>query len=148
MHRRRRSGTILPGLCLAIGLIALPSSAHGQARENRWLNLVDDENVTITIDTTSVQRLGARQFRGWFRWFWKKEQELRPGNVFWGTVTMANLDCEGRRLKSGTVIYYSINGDVAESERAQGDWQPVTPDSLGEAMLDAACEYFAKRRAP
>jgi hypothetical protein len=57
-------------------------------------------------------------------------------------LTLHIYDCEGRRSKILSVAYYNAQGNVVHSnqwDEYESTWDDVVPDSIGEAVLMAAC---------
>jgi hypothetical protein len=54
-------------------------------------------------------------------------------------------DCDGKKSKLISGVYYNSKGTVAHSfsiEDYEQEWKDVVPDSIGEALLDKVCELF------
>jgi hypothetical protein len=60
-------------------------------------------------------------------------------------VLLYEFNCEEKQLMLHSVISYSSKGTVVDSYRPQDyekEWSDVVPESVGEMLLEKACELF------
>ena len=52
-------------------------------------------------------------------------------------------ECGVMRMKTLSTIFYSqpMGEGTSESDNSPKEWEYLSPDSTGEAMLDYACDY-------
>ena len=56
-------------------------------------------------------------------------------------LVLWEFNCRDQTMKMVSLVNYSEKGDASNSEITnRNKWQPVPPDSAGEAMMNVACE--------
>jgi hypothetical protein len=58
--------------------------------------------------------------------------------------TLMTFDCDNTQVSAEDEIYYTSNGKIINSETGSTGWVNVPPESLGETLLNTACELFKK----
>lgn len=116
----------------AVALSVPLTSATQPASASTWLVVSERESGETTyIDADTIRRNGSTV------WFWVKSVES-SGNyskVYWSG------DCNARSIRLRELYEYTDSGDIIRS-RTPGDYgllKRVVPDSIGEALLERAC---------
>lgn len=98
----------------------------------------DGWNLRGTSDTILVFTRSARQPRHiWSRWEYKTwENGVRSSR------RLSEVDCPGWRMRSvqSTTFSESNLSGIADSFNDPLDWSSPAPDTLGESVLEAACD--------
>jgi len=90
------------------------------------------------------------------RWFWTKQVSLpasAQAQYYTGNYLQnyQAANCPGRMSVIKTTTEFDANGSVVNTDNSPitaESWSPVSPDSVGEAMLDYVCSGFAKEKQP
>lgn len=132
---------------LGVMLSALAPFASAQT-PRRWgaLGTFGSEAVRVEADQARAVRLQNGQVQVWVRGTYPRNQALedRPILKYRSWIKLYVADCERRTLGVAEEVYHDVDGDVVHSlvnDRARsGYWLNVVPETIGEAILDAACK--------
>lgn len=125
-----------------IGISLAPTSA--MAADWRYLATSTTETV-IYIDVTSVRDLPAIPISRPFpvRQIWSKSDHSNDNTeVDRETKSMHRFDCSAETMLIVSTTGYRPNGTVSNSRTNEDysfGYKPVTPDSVGYALMEFAC---------
>lgn len=130
-----------------IMLVVLAPMARAQAPK-RWtvLGTFGSESVRAEVDQARAVRMPNGQVQMWVRGTYPRNQALedRPLLKYRSWIKLYLADCERRTLGVAEEVYHDVDGDVVHSiinDRARaGFWLNVVPETIGEAILEAACK--------
>lgn len=106
-----------------------------------WTEISSDSNAHFYVDLATVDRKGT-QITFWLKTI-KNSDAIRTKFAEAYTLDRRVVNCVQRRILMLSTIGYDESGlvrfsvDVPQSLRA---WQPITPDSIGEAIFERLCQ--------
>jgi hypothetical protein len=129
-------------------MLSSPATLASAQTPKRWgaLGTFGSEAVRVEADQARAVRLPNGQVQVWVRGTYPRNQSLedRPLLKYRSWTKLYVADCERRTLGVAEEVYHDIDGDVVHSrlnDRARsGFWLNVVPETIGEAILDAACK--------
>lgn len=140
--RLRRLRRCAPcSLCSPLVATTSPASA------SRWAEVATGDNLTVYADTQSIRRSGQK-VRVWLRWVYQSPVLVKgsyPQRHYQSQKTLEVYHCENRSAASLQMIRYAEpdGGEVVESLNgpdAPEQHSEVTPESVGEGILEYACK--------
>ena len=120
---------------------SLPSS--------RWLLVGAGAKIKVYFDKQTIRRSG-NQVRVWLMWDSTESRTTSsayPPRTYLSEKTFAIYDCSGRASKTIQAVRYSqpdASGEVVESQsvrEAAVSFAAITPETLGESILEAVCAH-------
>ena len=82
-------------------------------------------------------------------YYWELQDLLKPdseGDLSYKALN--EIDCDiPRKLRSLSVSYYTqpmASGSTSTTNNDTSEWKYPSPNSVGEAMINAACDYAGK----
>ena len=119
--------------------LALLALASGNALA-AWVSLGDVGNAELFVDRGTIVRTGDMAT------MWSVSELKTPGAAngvaYVSLKRQDEFDCAGSRMR-GTLISAHPQplgeGAAVASEKGNGAWMPVTPQSPGEALWKIAC---------
>ena len=138
---------------VACGLLIISSPL---AAQSRWVVIDGEGSPTISIDMKTL-KMNKKEKPGiylvWYELTYSPPQEARDnsGNVYYvKRAKMQELvNCNDKKSILIKYIDYKKDGQVIKSNDfsdilalAPLEWKDPIPDSIGEAMVEKACEYF------
>lgn len=110
-----------------------------QVREGeRWLVVDEDHDRRISIDQHSVQTKGAHVV-AWFEFYpVSNEERRRVENTKY--LQQYQFDCKDRLMRMIHVAAYDIDGTYKRGGPANESVSRVLPRSVGEALMESACD--------
>jgi hypothetical protein len=111
----------------------LPLSA--QANDWFYLTTAEDNEFHVFLDQTSINRRGSIVSA---RTMFTNQQADEYGAV--ATIHLEEYDCDKQqhRFLQLTVLY-DDQSVWTDREGLSGEWQPVQPQSIGEALFEISC---------
>jgi hypothetical protein len=92
---------------------------------------------------------GTSYKKVWSKTVGKSIQYKKNGKIYTlldgYSIDLHEYDCSERQIKLLSYVYYSSKGTPVHSVTIQSfdtEWWDVTPDSIGEMLLDKVCELF------
>ena len=125
------------GMRTIAGLAAAAITFAAPAQASRWIESASGKNATVFYDADTVQRSGS-YLVAWEKW----ENKPNPTRKEAVNKAQKEYDCAGRRSRLINSVNYREDGTVISSftwEPYEQTWTAATPDSIGEAMLEAVC---------
>lgn len=124
---------------LMVSLIFATSPAHAE-----WKKV--SENLSGDVFYIDFERI--REHSGSV-FYWEMGDYLKPNEA--GTLSYRIYhegDCQRFRYRMLSTSWHEMPmaegpGDVSKPSGVYADWQYPTPESVGEASLQAACDYVA-----
>jgi hypothetical protein len=108
---------------------------NSNAQINRWTYIgTTAEGIVFYIDQTSVERSG-REVRLWGK-------SIFPDGSY--QINLSRWDCSDRTTMVIISNIYSPQGKVVGRKKGNG-WDRVIPESVGEALYAAACNFEPKK---
>lgn len=120
-------------------LLSLPASAD-------WTYVDGGDGYERYLDLDSVSREGARVR------VWEVDDNAQPDRS--GVISLRSrteYDCTTRMYRITHVSGHTSHmtqGRVVFSEAMDGNWEPVSPGTLGEASMQMVCEVADLRSTP
>ena len=105
-----------------------------------WVNVGSNENVSIYVDPTTIQRAG-NMAKMWHLFDFKYVKE-DMGEPYLSTREQNEYDCKEEKYRRRATSQHSKNmgsGKVVYSDSYTAKWKPVPPDSGIEIMWKFAC---------
>ena len=131
---------IRPFLTLPLVLITLLvlSSAPAYAEWVRALNKQTDP--TLYVDSDTIRRNGT--VVKWWELLDYKTVQTVAGISFLSMKVLREYDCAGEQIRVLAMADFSgnmANGQVVFTDFAQSNWEPVQPESMGQALWKFVC---------
>lgn len=105
-----------------------------------WVNVGSNENVSIYVDPTTIQRAG-NMAKMWHLFDFKYVKE-DMGEPYLSTREQNEYDCKEEKYRRRATTQHSKNmgsGKAVYSDSYTAKWKPVPPDSGIEIMWKFAC---------
>ena len=142
----------LPLVLLAMIVMMLP----GGAKAAEWWWISDNENAIMFVDKSSIHELelnNRRLISGWIQIQNRNNDHLVDKKYYKYSMGMNYSDCNSKELTTKSSVFYEQNGSVVSSSTTNDillKFEPVIPDTFGEAQLKFICgdnarEYASKR---
>jgi len=122
---------------IAAALMALVSNGAAAA----WVDVGATESVTAYVDTATIQKSGS-VVTMWDLLDYKKAQEIPTGKSFRSVRAQTEYSCSNknsRPLAASAHTDKMARGGTIHAVNQPGNWRPVAPGSLDEAMWNIAC---------
>lgn len=117
-------------------IISFASCASAAASTWNYVWVGNDESQ-IFFDADTVEKLKDKTVLVWI----KSVQTSSPdSDGSWATALRWKFNCSKRTLQPLMWSSYDQDGKFIKSNSTPGDESAVIPDSLGEGMLEVACE--------
>ena len=117
-------------------------------RENEWIDARTLANGDKLFLKSSYVSKNESLIKIWAKKEFKKMSLNKNGRRITyknGTsLALFEINCNDRKVKIDSNIYYDSQGNIIERSDAVGDWENAIPDSNGEFILDKACSLFNK----
>jgi hypothetical protein len=100
----------------------------------------DDEHLTVFANRETIRKQGSK-VKMWSLSNLKNPQ-LLGGKPYLSSKEQVEYDCGEERARSLATSFHSDHmgeGSLVYSDSVPGKWEPVFPDSLGEALYSVAC---------
>lgn len=109
------------------------SSKEG-AKDDRWYYVGESSSsIRWYIDRRSVTDLSLGRIR-----IWAKLEYGRPSAEYDEAQYRVVVDCDDRRYRVGSSLYY-VDDELVD-EGIGSEWSDIPPESMGEAVLESVCE--------
>lgn len=124
---------------------ARASAGSGDSGE-RWISAGRSERLALTFDRTRITVISAGTYRIWERRSYLNTQTNSGGDVYDVVLSHADVDCTRARTRLISFVQYLGNKVVKSASAESPDrWQPVVPESIGEALMEAVCAHVRSR---
>ena len=124
-------------IILMIVLAALSSSAAA-----KWVRISADETHAAYADPATIRKAGGMA-RMWSVFdYYKAGAVLDNGKSYLSTRAQFEYDCSADRMRPLAVSFHSRNmagGEIVHSTFDPGDWGPVPPGTMNQALWKTAC---------
>jgi hypothetical protein len=91
------------------------------------------------FDTGTVEELGPRTYRVWFRVRYRTTHRNPSGAWVRTSLHQVEIRCAERQDRLVAFADYDTDGNLLESGEAGREWGSVIPDTYGEEMMTFAC---------
>jgi hypothetical protein len=91
----------------------------------------DNNIVKVWIKTTTIKTIKNKS---------KSSKKIKTDKKF-----LYEFDCQNNKLRILYAVYYNSSGNVIDTYNPNEyalDWEIAIPDSLGEYLLNKACELY------
>lgn len=122
---------------MVAALLAIMSNGATAA----WVDVGDTEGVTAYVDTATIQKAG-NVVTMWDLLDYKKAQEIPTGKSFRSVRAQTEYSCSNKNSRPLAASAHSdkmARGGTVHAVSEPGNWRPVAPGSLDEAMWKIAC---------
>jgi hypothetical protein len=121
---------------LLLAFVSFNSFANDSDNE-RWMHVSESSSTFIYLDKKTLTDTS----------FWVKHL-VKPEKIATAkkksTMVHYSYNCEKRMLGEQSSVVTTLTGGTVSSE-GKGGLYLVIPDSIGEDILDAACEAYSNR---
>jgi hypothetical protein len=128
--------------------LVLAGLAAGPALAAEWSEVTRlDDGTVVSIDRASVMTSRPQPFRRDFPVVQVTARYGREGGAT-SAVSRNSVNCRDRTITALEITHYKRNGSVARRwSRVDYDfnYRPITPDSVGEAILRSVCAQVSDR---
>jgi len=118
------------------------------APEPGWTVIGESDHAHIYLRKGSIQKQPRQHVLAWVLFDYKSEQQDKDQEaVYWSTLDRYTFDCGKRRFALLSLLKKSApagKGEAVDSfdtEEHAASFSHAAPDTIGEAMLEAACSY-------
>lgn len=145
-------------LSVVAGIISIAQALSAQdADTSRWLEIVKDAEVVVSLDTKTVidsldrilkiQGIEKRYLLTWTRWKHTKPQKSRDGGSHTSALYEVKVDCKDRRFGIMSSTEYGEDSKAVLSERPTSvQMNRAAPESVDERMVEGICGYWKNRK--
>jgi len=135
---------------LGLILVATSVAVHEvrAQKPHRW-QLASPRNAdpALAFDSATLE-LTNDQPTAWVRIQYRTPQKLSADSQYVEIKALWDFDCAGRATSTRMLVYYGRSGrDVWSRTLHEGsarDWEPVIPESFGEDLLRAVCDFVGQ----
>lgn len=106
------------------------------------IDVAHDGTYIVYADPDTILREGNK-VKMWTLSDYKTVPELSDVSPFLSLKLQREFDCKKKRIRILYTAHHAENmgeGETVSSDTYPGDWEPVAPDSIGEALLKLACK--------
>jgi len=99
------------------------------------------DGTTIYVDPDTIRRKGDL-VKMWHLFDYKTAETYR-GSSFLSIKAQDHYDCAEERIRSLAVVHHSGNMGIGRAvyiRSDEGNWEPVPPQSTGQALWKFACD--------
>ncbi|HSD35919.1 MAG TPA: surface-adhesin E family protein [Rhodocyclaceae bacterium] len=134
-------------------LLLVGSLLACQAHAANWALVDSNSESKIFLDTESVRRNGSK-VKVWIKWSHSAPVAAKntyPEKQYQSSKSLDIYDCSDRSSASIQFILYADadGGEVVKSDSIPerlASFREVVPDSIGEAILEAACKRSGSKK--
>jgi len=126
--------------------LTIPATSFGSC----WVDVYTDKEEDIYLNYCSIVQVGKYK-KAWVRWVYadNKQTSNSPSKEYDETKQLTYFDCDLRSSSVVKVIYYSPEPENKVVDNwskpfKSSELQDEVPDSLGDAILKAACRKYKK----
>jgi hypothetical protein len=127
-------------LILPLALITLLVLSGGPAYAE-WVRALNNQtDPTLYVDSDTIRRNGT--VVKWWELLDYKTVQTVAGISFLSMKVLREYDCAGARIRVLAMADFSgnmANGQVVFTDFAQSNWEPVQPESMGQALWKFVC---------
>ena len=124
-----------------MSLIALLVLSSGPAYAE-WVRALNNQtDPTLYVDSDTIRRDGTGV--KWWELLDYKTVQTVAGISFLSMKVLREYDCAGEQIRVLAMADFSGNmatGTVVFTDFTQGNWVPVQPGSMGQALWKTACD--------
>jgi hypothetical protein len=106
-----------------------------------WTKITTSSDANVYIEESTVRRSGDK-VKVWNLFDFKVEQVV-SGRRFHSARSMMEYDCVGENERLLSHSFHSLKmglGNTVHTESAVGNWEPVSPTSIGRSLFDHLCQ--------
>jgi len=126
-------------------ILAFLLTTTGPALSADWRLISAGKGVQIYLDLQSIAPNGP-YWKAWFRWEYAVPRSITERSAR-SSKELAVFNCQERTTANAQIVFYEepaahgpiVYSDSAELGRLQ--FSKVKPETIGEAMLTAACRF-------
>ncbi|MCM5680501.1 hypothetical protein M8A51_13280 [Schlegelella sp. S2-27] len=139
-------------LAISTGLVLVFAASSVQAADWRRVAQLDAGGTAYYLDVDSPRRDADNQVVAVVLAQHSPSQRTPDGNAYASSIRVIRFGCAAESLADQSITFYAEaggNGAVVRrmertAEQANADLQPTDPQSIGKALVYAACEVFAR----
>ena len=118
-----------------------------------WVDAGGNDSISVYVDTQSLRRSGAK-VKVWTKWVYAKPWEVKgsyPAKTYQSSKQLSVYHCEERTTVTLQITRY-VDSETAEvADDASGAdmasrYSEVAPDTIGESLLEFACQRTATKK--
>jgi len=139
-----KTGKTVKRTILMLLLAAMSTGAMAE-----WVQVGGNDTTTTYADPSTIRKNG--NIAKMWHMYDLRVPQMKSFGKFRSTKRLEESDCEGARSRILKVVFYSGqmgNGGVVISRDSSGgslgDWEHVTPETLGETLWKTACGKMAE----
>lgn len=121
---------------LLLAFVSFNSFANDSDNE-RWMHVSESSSTFIYLDKKTLTDISF-----WAKYLVKQEKIAAAKKK--STLVHYFYNCEKRMLGEQSSVVTTLTGGTVSSE-SKGELSLVIPDSIGENLLDAACEAYSNK---
>jgi hypothetical protein len=125
-----------------VALLLMTFTAAAMASDWVFFATAADKTTLIEVDKASI--VYGPISKVWVRYTWKEASGKHGAGDM--SLERTEFNCATREAKWVESIYHPKYGE-ASTEYGHGTWEPVVPDSIDDALLEAVCKRPAKKPA-
>lgn len=120
-------------VALALSFITVLGSTQANAAD--WQPVAKDarSKSTYYVDTSSIRRTSSTVR------FWIQTTYVNDKDGWESSKSYHEVDCAERRMRQLASTVYYKDGRNSSGANGPNPWTYVTPESIGEILLDYAC---------
>lgn len=136
-------------------VITLDSATWAEIEEaliqNLWqyvLSSSDNKKLFLNLKYMNYEEeYGENLIKSWVKCEYKTYRFKGVNYLKAYSLTLTYFNCYKRQIKQQKAVYYSAGGKVLETkEDDYASWVDIIPDSVGENLLDKACEMIKSKK--
>ena len=127
---------------LALVLVLAGLSANAAASWERVGGNKEGRGFYAYVDRATIRKSGSRVEMGVLINFKTAQTDSPDSKPYLSSKGQVECDCKDERIRTLAVSFYSRRlgeGAVVYSTSDPDEWQPVSPDSIGETLWKVAC---------
>lgn len=116
--------------CATLALTVIAGTAD--AGDWRWF--YTSNNTLYFVDAASIREVDGRKLA----WMTYAYRNVSPGQADY-LVTRIEFDCDAEATRTRNATGYNKEGNSVGSDQSLRSFEPVIPDTAGQAALNAVC---------
>ena len=129
-----------PKFLLPFVFCGLACTGSGSGDE-RWFVISSTDQVSMALDREQFARLSENHYQAWFRY-----ELILPNEDTSVAMALFEYDCTPGRLREKQIVTHVRDslGGYSYTDRSDGTWEPVIPETHPERIAQAVCAYGEK----
>lgn len=148
------SAILMVGISAQSAMGANWVDTFASSAENKEKNSLDLSTIKGYYFDYDYSHTKGYYVTAWIKADYRTPQKLNNGKLYRQTKTLYYFDCDNKKLVNGEMIFYTSTGGLVASQKGYAttytsdSWNKAIPDSVGDALLNSACNAYTALYKP